>query len=237
FIAFGVEEKGLIGSRYFAGSDAYPIQNVNYMFNLDMIGRLVDNNLALIGTGSSPSWDAAIDQVAPEHFNIRRSQGGLGGSDHASFYMKGIPVLFLFTGIHDDYHRPGDTPDKVNFVGMYDILNIAHDLIEVLDDADRLAFTQTQAVDSRRRRADGVTLGVMPDHVHAEGGLKILAVINDRPAYRAGLLAGDIIVRINDDAVNEINSYMRALGNLRPGTVAIVTVQRGDQEITFSVQL
>jgi len=151
--------------------------------------------------------------------------------------MRGIPVLFIFTGIHEDYHRPGDTPDKVNFDGMFEILNIAQDLVRVLDGSERLAFTQTQAADSRRRRTDGVTLGIMPDHVHADGGMKIQAVIKGRPAYRAGIQDGDIIVRINDEAINEIQSYMRALGNLRPGTIANVTVKRGDQMLTFPVQL
>jgi hypothetical protein len=237
FIAFTAEEKGLIGSRFFTDSDAYDIGKVNYMLNFDMLGRLEDYTLALIGTGTTPSWDAAIDQAAPAHFNIRKSPGGLGGSDHTAFYMKNIPVLFFFTGIHDDYHRPGDTPDKVNYQGTYEIIEFAYDLMRVMEAEDRLAFTPTQTTDNRRRRSDGVTLGLMPDHAYDAVGLKIQAVIEDRPAHKAGIQNGDVIIRIDDEEIREIQTYMRALGNLQSGRTAQITVKRGEQEITFEVQL
>jgi hypothetical protein len=237
FIAFGVEEKGLIGSRYFVNSDAYDMSRINYMFNLDMIGRSKDNNLSLIGTGSSPSWDAIIDGVAHEGLTIRKSPGGLGGSDHAPFYLKGIPVLFFFTGIHDDYHRPGDTPDKVNFEGTENILDVAINIISSLDGQSRLAFSQSQQNETVRRRSDGVSLGVMPDHVYTGNGLRVLAVMPERAASRAGMQNGDVIVRINNHEISEIQSYMRALNQLRPGTTAEVTVKRGDQVLTLPVQL
>lgn len=237
FMAFTAEEKGLIGSRYFADGDTYDMGKVNYMLNFDMLGRLDDYNLSLIGTGTTPSWDAAIDQAAPAHFNIRKSPGGLGGSDHTSFYRKNIPVLFFFTGIHDDYHRPGDTPDKVNYQGTYEILEFSYDLMRVLEAEDRLAFTPTQAIDSQRRRAGGVTLGLMPDHAYDAVGLKIQAVIEDRPAHKAGIQNGDVIIRIDDEEIREIQTYMRALGNLQAGRIAQITVKRGEQELTFEVQL
>lgn len=237
FIAFSVEEKGLIGSRFFADSDAYDMGKVNYMLNFDMLGRLNDYSLALIGTGTTPSWDAAIDQAAPDHFIIRKSPGGLGGSDHTAFYMKNIPVLFFFTGIHDDYHRPDDTPDKVNFKGTYEIIEFAYDLMRVVEAEDRLAFTPTQTTDSRRRRSDGVTLGLMPDHAYDAVGLKIQAVIEDRPAHKAGIQNGDVIIRIDNEEIREIQTYMRALGNLQSGRTAQITVKRGEQELTFEVQL
>jgi aminopeptidase YwaD len=237
FIAFSAEEKGLLGSRFFADSDAYDMGKVNYMFNFDMLGRLNDYSLALIGTGTTPVWDAAIDQAAPAHFNIRKSPGGLGGSDHTAFYMKNIPVLFFFTGIHDDYHRPGDTPDKVNYQGTLEILNFSYDLMKLLEEEDRLAFTPTQSTDSRRRRSDGVTLGIMPDHAYEAVGLKIQAVIEDRPAQKAGIHNGDVIIRIDEEEIREIQTYMRALGNLQAGRTAQITVKRGEEVLTFEVQL
>jgi aminopeptidase YwaD len=237
FIAFTAEEKGLLGSRYFADSDAYDMGKVNYMFNFDMLGRLNDYSLALIGTGTTPVWDAAIDQAAPAHFNIRKSPGGLGGSDHTAFYMKNIPVLFFFTGIHDDYHRPGDTPDKVNYQGTLEILKFSYDLMKLLEEEDRLAFTPTQSTDSRRRRSDGVTLGIMPDHAYEAVGLKIQAVIEDRPAQKAGIHNGDVIIRIDEEEISEIQTYMRALGNLQAGRTAQITVKRGEEVLTFEVQL
>jgi aminopeptidase YwaD len=237
FIAFTAEEKGLLGSRYFADSDAYDMGKVNYMFNFDMLGRLNDYSLALIGTGTTPVWDAAIDQAAPAHFNIRKSPGGLGGSDHTAFYMKNIPVLFFFTGIHDDYHRPGDTPDKVNYQGTLEILKFSYDLMKLLEEEDRLAFSPTQSTDSRRRRSDGVTLGIMPDHAYEAVGLKIQAVIEDRPAQKAGIHNGDVIIRIDEEEISEIQTYMRALGNLQAGRTAQITVKRGEEVLTFEVQL
>ena len=237
FIAFTAEEKGLIGSRYLADSEAYDMGKVNYMFNFDMLGRLTDNKLSLIGTGTTPIWEAAIDHVAPGHFNIRKSPGGLGGSDHTAFYLKNIPVLFFFTGIHDDYHRPGDTPDKVNYQGTLEIMKFTYDLMRELETEDRLAFTPTQSSDTRRRRTEGVTLGLMPDHVYTGEGLKIQAVMDDRPAQKAGIANGDVIIRINDDEVSEIQTYMRALGNLKGGSKAMITVKRGEEVMTFQVQL
>lgn len=237
FIAFSVEEKGLIGSRFFTESQAYDMSRINYMFNFDMLGRLVDYNLSLIGTGTTPSWDAAIDRAAPEHFNIRKSPGGLGGSDHTAFYLKNIPVLFFFTGIHDDYHRPGDTPDKVNFKGTVEILAFTYKLIREMENEGRLVFTPTQMADSRQRRSGGVTLGIMPDHAYNAPGLRIQAVIENRPAQRAGIQNGDVIIRIDTEEIREIQTYMRALGNLQAGRIAQITVKRGELELTFNVQL
>jgi C-terminal processing protease CtpA/Prc len=182
-------------------------------------------------------WEDLIDRAAPEHFNIRKSSGGLGGSDHTAFYLKDIPVLFFFTGIHDDYHRPGDTPDKVNYKGTQEILNFAYDLMRLIENEDRLAFTPTQTTDSRRRRSDGVTLGLMPDHAYEAQGLRIQALIDDRPAQKAGIQNGDVIVRIDNDEIKEIQSYMRALENLQAGRTTSITVKRGEQELTFEVQL
>jgi aminopeptidase YwaD len=237
FIAFAAEEKGLLGSRYFTNSDAYDMERINYMFNYDMIGRLTDHSMALIGTGTSPTWDELIDTAVPGHFNIRRSPGGMGGSDHSAFYMKDIPVIFFFTGMHEDYHRPGDTPDKVNYEGAREILDFSFGMIAQLDGMPRLEFTPTPMADSRRRRAEAVTLGLMPDLTFDGQGLRVEAVVEDRPAQKAGLVAGDVIIRIDENQVQEIQSYMSALEQLRPGQTAVLTVIREDEEISVEVEL
>ncbi len=237
FMGFGAEEKGLIGSRYFTDSDAYDMEKINYMFNLDMIGRLEDNNLTLIGTGSSPEWDGLIDSHAPGHFNIRKSPGGRGGSDHTSFYVKDIPVIFFFTGIHDDYHTPADTPDKINYEGARQILDLMLDMVRTLEGRDRLAFSAAPESEPSRTRADGVTLGLMPDHTFQGEGLKVLSVSDNRPAKRAGIEDGDVIIRINDMEVKEIQTYMEALGRLSEGDRANVTVMREENEHTLEVEL
>ncbi len=237
FIAFSAEEKGLLGSRNFTASGAYDMERINYMFNLDMIGRMEDHNLMLIGTGTSPVWDDLIEEVAPDHFNIRKNPSGMGGSDHTAFYLEGIPVIFFFTGIHDDYHRPGDTPDKINYQGTAEILSLVYNMVETLDGKGRLDFTATQVPDSRRRRSEGVTLGLMPDHAFDGTGLKVQAVIDERPAQAAGLKAGDVILRINDMHVEEISTYMEALRELEKGEKATIVVTRDDEELVFEVDL
>ncbi len=236
FIAFGAEEKGLLGSRYFTTSGDYEMARINYMFNLDMIGRLEQNRLSLIGTGSSPSWDDLIERLAPSHLDIRKSPGGLGGSDHASFYMQNIPVLFFFTGTHHDYHMPGDTPDKINFDGLYDVYSLMMSMVRELDKAPRLVYSMAPVAETRRR-SDAPSLGLMPDHAFEGDGLRIQAVIENRPAHRAGIQDGDVIMKINDTDVQEIQTYMEALNQLRSGTKARVVVLRGEEKLTIDVQL
>lgn len=235
FITFGAEERGLVGSRLFTNSNAYDLSRVNYMFNLDMIGRLTDNQLTLIGTGSSPIWDDLIDRKAHESFEVKKNPGGLGGSDHTPFYLKDIPVIFFFTGIHQDYHKPTDTPDKINYEGSYQILSMMFRMAEELDKSDRLAFTRTDAV-RRPRGLHGPTFGVMPDHAFEGEGLRVLAVMGDRPAHLAGIKQGDVIIRIDGNEVREMHTYTEALGAMQRGQKAHVVVKRGVEEVTLQVQ-
>ncbi len=239
FITFSAEEKGLIGSRHFVDSEAYDMDRVNYMFNLDMIGRLEEHTLSLIGTGSSPAWDDLIDDHAPEHFTIRKRPGGRGGSDHTAFYVKDIPVIFFFTGIHDDYHLPADTPDKINYEGTYEVLSLVEEMITTLDGRERLAFSSTSSGQERDRpsRADMVTLGLMPDHAYDGEGMRVMAVTDDEPAHKAAMKEGDVIIQINDMEVRDIYSYMEVMGNLSEGEEAEVLVVRGEEEILLTVEL
>lgn len=237
FIAFGAEEKGLVGSRHFTASSDYDISRINYMFNLDMIGRVTENRLSLIGTGSSPVWDGLIERNAPEHLTISKSQGGIGGSDHSAFYLQNIPVIFFFSGVHEDYHMPGDTPDKINYEGAYDVMTFIYSLVSEVNGMDRLAFTRAPESESNRRRTNTPSLGLMPDHTFAGEGLRAQAVIDNRPAKLAGMHDGDVIIRINDIEIREIQTYMEALGKLQRGQLTKVVVKRGDEEITLEVQL
>lgn len=239
FIAFSAEEKGLIGSRYFTESEAYDMEKINYMFNFDMIGRMEEQRLTLIGTGTSPAWNGLIDELAPSHFNINKNPTGRGGSDHTSFYVKDIPVLFFFTGVHEDYHTPGDTPDKIDYESAREIIAFGLDMVATLDGMEKLEFSTATAAatTTSRTREDMVALGLMPDHAFTGEGLRVLSVTDDRPAQKAGIANGDIIIQINDMKVQEIHSYMEALGKLRPGSNAKVTVQRNDEKLEIEVSL
>lgn len=237
FIGFSAEEKGLLGSRHFTQSDAYEMEQVNYMLNFDMIGRKEDNNITLYGTGTSPVWESTIDTYAGEELNVRKSPGGQGGSDHANFYRQDIPVLFFFTGIHDDYHKPTDTPDKINFEGMHTILSFSYDMMEALDGMGKLAFTETAVTRRGSRRGQGPTLGLMPDHAFEGEGLKIQAVSENQPAQKAGMKDGDIIIRIGEVRVSDIYTYMEALGTVNASETVKVLITREGEELELEVKL
>ncbi len=236
FITFSAEEKGLIGSRHFTESNAYDMNKINYMFNFDMIGRMENNELVMIGTGTSPVWEKIIPETQPDHFNIRKVASGIGGSDHTSFYLKDIPVIFFFTGIHRDYHKPYDTHDKINYQGQKEILSYAWDLIAQLDKMERLDFTETRTDQPRRRRGNDITMGIMPDHAFDGDGLKVQKVLDDRPAYKAGVKDGDVIIALGEHEIKEIHAYMRALEKFEEGDKVKVIVLREDKEIELSIE-
>ncbi len=237
FIAFSAEEKGLLGSRHFAESDAYDMEKISYMLNLDMIGRLENRNITLYGTGTSPAWDSLIDLHAGDELVIRKSASGQGGSDHTNFYRHNIPVLFFFTGIHEDYHRPTDTPDKINYEGMYTILDFTYNMIGTLDAMGRPEFTETKVTRRGAARSQGPVLGVMPDHAFEGEGMKIMAVSENNPAQKAGMKDGDIIVRVGETRVSDIYTYMQALSSLKANETVKVQVIREGESIELDVTL
>ncbi len=235
FIAFSAEERGLIGSRYFTESEAYPMERVSYMLNYDMIGRMENRSFTTFGTGTSPVWVSTIDSVANDSLNIRKSSSGQGGSDHSSFYRVNIPALFFFTGIHEDYHRPTDTPDKVNFEGMQAILNFSFDLVAALDEKGKLEFTETTTTSRQSIQRRGPVLGLMPDHAFEGEGLRIQAVTQGNPAQRAGIQDGDIIIRVGETRVSDIYTYMQALSTIGSAKSVVVRVVRNGKEMDVQV--
>ena len=235
-IAFSGEELGLYGSKHFVKAPAVALDQINYMINLDMVGRLNEARvLAVNGTGTSPAWDAAVDAAATS-FDIKKHASGLGPSDHASFYLEEIPVLHLFTGQHTDYHKPGDDSHLINYEGLYDVASFAVDVIEALDSQGALAFTKTQDEDQSRRTAFKVSLGIMPDYVSEGEGVRIDAVLDGRPAAKAGLQKGDVVIRLGDVVVTDINAYMEALAQFEKGDVTTVVVKRGDEVLEKEIR-
>jgi|SRR5690606_8287057 len=143
FIAFGAEELGLIGSRYFTDNPTIPLENIHWMLNMDMIGRYnPDNGLAVIGYGTSSKFPAIVENITSDiKFNLSRD--GNGGSDQTSFYRKDIPVLFFHTGGHDDYHKPGDDPEKIDYKALESILKLEIDVIDNSMKQDKMDFQWT----------------------------------------------------------------------------------------------
>ena len=238
FVAFSGEELGLFGSKFFVEMPARPLDELNYMINLDMVGRLnAARTLAANGTGTSPAWAAAIEKAAAENsLNVTRHESGLGPSDHASFYLKDLPVLHLFTGQHAEYHKPDDDSHLINYSGLMDVASFAVDVIEALDDDGALAFTKTKDESQNRQMAFKVGLGIMPDYVYDGEGLRIDAVLDDRAAARAGLQDGDILIRLGDTEIIDVYTYMEALGQFEKGSVTTAAVRRGDEVIEAEIR-
>ncbi len=230
FIAFSGEEKGLWGSNFFVKNTDYPIEKFNYMINMDMVGRLnEERKLAVNGSGTSPSWKPVLEKVNTTGLKLVQKESGIGPSDHTSFYLADIPVLHFFTGQHEDYHKPSDDVEKVNFEGMYDVANYIYGVITSLEETEKLSFTKTKDESTATPRFK-VTLGVVPDYLFDGNGMRIDGVREGKPAKMAGMEKGDIVLQMGDVEVKDMMSYMKALSKFEKGQKTIVRFKRGDSE-------
>jgi aminopeptidase YwaD len=237
FVAFGAEEKGLLGSRQFVSSPPVDLQNIVAMINLDMVGRLdTCRGLQVSGTGTSLEADSLV-RLANKTTNLKlkTSAEGFGPSDHASFYGKDIPVFFITTGAHEDYHTPFDDVDSINFQGLNQITCFAFSLAEQIANHHpglhfREAGPKTSASGARRFK---VTLGFMPD-VSGEttDGVRVEFVTKGKPADLGGIRKGDILTAINGLAVHNIYDYMYRLSKLSSGeTISVEILRKGVKEV------
>ena len=197
------------------------------MLNMDMVGRLnQEKRLMIGGVGTSPAFVPAINNVRTDIL-IKKDSAGVGPSDHTSFYLKNIPVLFLFTGQHSDYHKPSDDADKLNYSGEVQLMQITTEIIAQLDRVPKLVFQETKSNEDDTPRFK-VTLGIMPDYTWEGEGLRVDGVTDGKPAAKAGLLKGDIITGLGDMDVKGMQDYMKALAAHKKGDKVKVTVKRGD---------
>lgn len=237
FIAFSGEELGLFGSKYFTEHPTIDLSTVNYMINLDMVGRLdpATKALAVSGTGTSPVWENEIKKLSSDELKIKTDSAGVGPSDHTSFYLKNIPVLHFFTGSHSDYHKPSDDWQKINYSGEKAVLEFIVRLVDDLDSTPKLAFLTTKNKSMSSARSFKVTMGVMPSYTSSEEGLKVDGVTDGKPAQKAGIITGDLIVQIGELPIKDIQAYMEALGKFKKGETVPVKVKRNNEVITLSV--
>ena len=235
FLAFSAEELGLVGSKKFVENPSFGLQNVNYMLNMDMVGRLNEEKvLAINGAGTSPSWKDELSKISVAGIKIKTTDSGVGPSDHTSFYLKDMPVLHFFTGQHTDYHKPSDDSELVNYQGIHDVSVFIATLVENLNDDNKLVFTKTKD-ESQQGASFKVTLGVMPDYVYDGEGMRIDAVMDDKPAIKAGLEKGDIVIQIGAIQVKTIYDYMDGLAKFKKGDKAKVKVKRKEEIIEKEV--
>lgn len=237
FALFSGEEDGLMGSKKFAEEVKNQYPNVVAMINLDMIGRLnKDKDLTVGGVGTSPVFGEMIKKFKPAGFNLAIDSAGVGPSDHTSFYLKDIPVLFLFTGTHSDYHKPTDDTEKINFTGLRNITHYVFNLANGLAEVENIPFTKTKIAQSKAIPKYKVTLGIMPNYADSKDGLQIDGVTEKRPADLAGIRAGDVLIRIGKCEVKEVYSYMDCLSKINSGDELPVTVLRDGKEMTVNVK-
>lgn len=237
FLCFSGEEMGLFGSKYIADHSPVDLSTVNYMLNMDMIGRLDAQTKTVLvhGTGTSPVWETLVKSLENENIKIKTDSSGVGPSDHTSFYLKNLPVLHFFTGSHSDYHKPSDDWNKINYAGEVEVLKLIAKIIESPQTQDKLAFLTTKTKQQGTRSAFKVTLGVMPSYSSSAVGLQVDGVIDGKPGQKAGIKAGDIITQLGDFEIKDVYGYMDALGKFEKGQTVQAKVKRGDEVITVTV--
>jgi len=236
FICFSGEELGLFGSKHFTEHPPLELSTVNYMINMDMVGRLnpTTKSISVSGSGTSPVWEPLLKSIGSK-LSIKTDSAGVGPSDHTSFYLKDIPVLHFFTGSHSDYHKPSDDWDKINYAGEKEVLELIIAVIEKLDSEPKLAFLTTKNKSMDSSRSFKVTLGIMPSYTSDAAGLLVDGVTEGRPAQRAGIETGDIIIEIGEYPIQDIQNYMDALSKFEKGQTVPVKVKRKNEVITVAV--
>ena len=237
FVAFTGEEKGFLGSNHFVKSGLYDLKKISCMFNFDMIGRLspTERTMALYGVGTSPAWKKILDSLPARGITLSTQESGMGSSDHVPFFLKEIPALHFFTNSHSDYHKPTDDVGLLNFGGMYHVVLFAEKMIDKLEGSGKLAFSKPKD-NGPQRVSLKVTLGVVPDLVYSGKGFRIEGVSSGKVAEKVGMKGGDIIIRMGEYNINDINAYMTALTKFTRGDKTKVIVLREGKEITFDVE-
>ena len=238
FISFSGEEFGILGSGHYARHMTIDSSKVRMMVNMDMIGRLAqqEKGLAIMGTGTCPEFKSYFDSMETGGLTIAFKESGVGPSDHTSFYNQDIPVLYFFTGAHDDYHTPADDVDKIDTEGIVKVTKMVTEIINHFDNYQgELVFQKTKSDDMGRRSSYSVTLGIMPDFITEVEGLGVDGVSPDRPGDRAGLLKGDVIIRMGSVDIGDIYDYMNTLGKYRKGDSTSLLIIRGNDTLNLEV--
>lgn len=242
-IAFSGEELGLYGSKYFTQNPTVDLGSINFMINMDMVGRLNDSSktITIGGYGTSPTWGELYSKTGPEKLfeaaQYRFDSSGTGPSDHTSFYLKNIPVLFYFTGLHTDYHKPTDDFEKINYNGEAAIIKHIYSLLRATDKINaKLVFTKTREVQMGTTSRFSVTLGIMPDYTFSGAGVRADGVTEGRPAQKAGLQTGDIIMAIGEYKIASMESYMQTLGKFKKGEKTTITYTRAGKVLVTTAE-
>jgi C-terminal processing protease CtpA/Prc len=208
------------------------------MINMDMVGRFNDSSKTITvgGIGTSTKWGALLNAEKKMPFLIKVDSSGTGPSDHTSFYRKDIPVLFFFTGLHTDYHKPSDDFDKINYTGELAVVNYISRLVARTEKQEKLVFQKTREQQTTTSARFTVSMGIMPDYTYSGGGVKVDGVSDGKAAQKAGLKAGDVVIQLGDFSVSSVESYMQTLSKFKKGDATKVKVKRENKELIFDIQ-
>jgi hypothetical protein len=243
FASFAGEELGLLGSAAWVKAPTLPLDKAVAMINMDMIGRIKDEKVFIGGTGTGSTFKALLEAAQSKSaLKPEYSAGGYAASDHTSFVAKKIPVLFFFSGLHSDYHKPSDTWDKINAPGAAQVLDLVANIgAELVTAGERPAFVNVvedrPAAGTGGGRGYGPYFGSIPDFGQTENGVKFADVRPGSPAAKAGLKAGDVLVQFGDKPIKNLYDFTDALRRSKVGDVVEVKVLRDGQPITASVKL
>ena len=235
FVSFSGEELGLYGSKYFIENTGLAPNTVSYMINMDMVGRLNDSTrgLTIGGYGTSPTWGKLLKKD-DAYFKINLDSSGSGPSDHTSFYKKDIPVLFFFTGSHKDYHKPSDDADKINYRGELQIIKYIQNIIAQTNKLEKLTFTKTREV-SMGKSSFKVSVGIMPDYTFTGNGVRVDGVSENKPAQKAGVKTGDVLMQLGEHKFSDVQSYMGVLNKFEKGQSTQLKLMREQVEIVLPI--
>lgn len=242
FMAFSGEERGLLGSVAYVKNPRFALESTIAMYNLDMVGRLKDNKLAVYGTGTAKHFDSMIEELSKKlGFTLTKYEGGFGQSDHSSFYSKKIPVLHFFTGTHPDYHRPSDDSDKLNIEGMRRVADIVVEIVQRTDATDaRPEYVEIKKFEGIASTSGGerrASLGTMPDYNTKVEGVLLELIMPGGPAEKAGLKSGDVLIKLGDTKISNIDDFQSSLTKYKPGDKVKVRAKRGAEEVEVEATL
>ncbi len=236
FIAFSAEELGLIGASYYVDNPKVPLDKTVAMINMDMIGRLDQDKLTVFGVGSSPRWKGLVNEANTDfNFEISLNNSGFTPSDQSVFFAKKIPVLHFFTGLHADYHTPGDDWEKINPLGERKVLDLISELIVELNSTqEKIAFSNV--IEPKKGSTKfNVYLGTIPDYSNQVEGVKLMGVKEGSPADKAGILGEDTIIQFNGMAIKNIYDYVYALGKSKAGIPTSLVVLRNYKPLSLII--
>ncbi len=238
FVLFGAEEQGLLGSKFFVDNMPFDKDKVKAMLNFDMVGRMKDSVMGIIGTTTAKEYQEILSSLNDVPLQLKLRKGGYAGSDQAMFYAEKIPVLFFFAGLNDDYHTPDDDVDLINFQGIKMLADMCVDLLDTLLLPETLLTYHEVEASKKSKHGSNmkVKLGVVPDMTgESDNGMRIDAVMKGGVAYKTGLQKADVITKIGDTEIENIYDYMKAMSAFDKGDKTVITVLREGKNMVFDV--